>query len=173
MSDVITMVRRGLPGLSMALVLTFGVAACGGDAGGDVDAANAAETTDAQADAEMNPCAPAEAEAANPCAEMPQELPEGVTAEMVAEGMAIYSGAGICATCHGTDGSGVPSLGADLTDDEWLHSDGSYQGIVDGIMNGVTAQESSSGVPMPAKGGTTITDEQVQAVGAYVWTLSH
>ncbi len=39
-------------------------------------------------------------------------------------------------------------------------------------MKGVTAQKSSTGVPMPAKGGTSITDEQVKAVSAYVWSLS-
>jgi mono/diheme cytochrome c family protein len=50
--------------------------------------------------------------------------------------------------------------------------DGTYESIVENIMTGVTSQESSSGVPMPAKGGAAITDEQVNAVAAYVWTLS-
>ena len=172
MSDVKTLARGFAPGLAMVFAVSFGVVACGGDAGSDqVETAAAAEAP--AEDAAANPCAPADAEAANPCAGMTQELPEGVTAEMVAEGETIYAGAGICSSCHGADGAGVPNLGADLTDDEWLHSDGSYQGVVDGIMVGVTAQESSSGVPMPAKGGTNITDEQVQAVAAYVWTLSN
>jgi mono/diheme cytochrome c family protein len=91
---------------------------------------------------------------------------------MVEEGKGIFNGAGICMSCHGPAGEGIPNLGASLADDEWLHVDGSYESIVDNIMTGVTAQESSSGIPMPAKGGTAITDDQVNAVAAYVWTLS-
>jgi mono/diheme cytochrome c family protein len=104
---------------------------------------------------------------------MQQELPDGVTSAMVEEGKDIYSGAGICMSCHGPNGEGVPNLGNDLTDEEWLHIDGSYESIVRSILNGVTAEESSTGAAMPAKGGTRITDEQVRAVAAYVWTLSH
>ena len=116
--------------------------------------------------------ADAETDAAEATDAMPQELPEGVTAAMVEEGKGIYGGAGICMSCHGAAGEGIPNLGADLTDDEWLHIDGSYESIVQNILEGVTAQQSSSGVPMPAKGGTAITDDQVNAVAAYVWTLS-
>jgi mono/diheme cytochrome c family protein len=147
-------------GLTVVALVALGLSACGGDASaegnGEADAAPAqvvaADATDMEA--------------------TPQELPEGVTAAMVEEGKGIYGGAGICMSCHGATGEGIPSLGADLTDDEWLHVDGSYESIVSNIMKGVTAQESSSGVPMPAKGGTAITDDQVKAVAAYVWTLS-
>lgn len=175
MSDVKTFARRFAPGMAMIFAVSFGLAACGGDAENDqVEAAEAAEAPAEMPAGNMaaNPCDTGEAEAANPCADQTQELPEGVTAEMVAEGQQVYGGAGICSSCHGPEGAGVPNLGADLTDDEWVHSDGSYEGIVEGIMTGVTAQESSSGVPMPAKGGTNITDEQVKAVAAYVWTLN-
>lgn len=149
-------------GLTLVALVAVGLSACGGDASaegnGEADAApaqvTAAETDMTEADA------------------MPQELPEGVTAAMVEEGKGIYNGAGICMSCHGAEGAGIPNLGANLTDDEWLHIDGSYESIVQNILKGVTAQESSSGVPMPAKGGTAITDDQVRAVAAYVWTLS-
>jgi mono/diheme cytochrome c family protein len=100
------------------------------------------------------------------------QLPEGVTAEMVAQGKEIFGGAGLCNVCHGPNGGGVPGLGANLTDDEWLHNDGSYDGIVQTVMNGVDASESSVGTAMPPKGGSGITDDQVKAVAAYVFTLS-
>ena len=151
-------------GLTLSVLVALGLAACGGDAG---NGEQAAETPGA-APAQAQP-AP-EAEATTGAA--PQELPEGVTAEMIEEGEAVFTGAGICSSCHGPAGEGVPNLGADLTDDEWLHSDGSYEGISESVINGVTAQESSSGIPMPAKGGTAITDEQAKAVAAYVWALS-
>src|SRR5512134_2235751 len=111
-------------------------------------------------------------EAAPPsAAATPAALPAGVTAEMVAEGNTLFHGAGICLTCHGQNGTGVTGLGPALNDAEWLHSDGSYQAIVNQIMTGVTATESKSGVAMPAKGGSAITDEQVKAVAAYVYSL--
>ncbi len=158
------MIEKKIWGLTLVALVAVGLSACGGDASangnGEVDAAPA-QVVAAEADTDV-----AETEA------MPQELPEGVTAAMVEEGEGIYNGAGICMSCHGATGEGIPNLGADLTDDEWLHTDGSYESLVENIMTGVTSQESSSGVPMPAKGGAAITDDQVNAVAAYVWTLS-
>lgn len=101
-----------------------------------------------------------------------QELPEGVTSRMVAEGEAIFHGVGFCYACHGEGGTGMAQLGADLTDGEWTHTDGSYQGLVERIGRGVRAEESASGVPMPPRGGGRLTDDQLRAVAAYVWALS-
>lgn len=43
----------------------------------------------------------------------------------------------ICAACHGVDGKGNHALGApNLTDDIWLHGEGTAQGINNTIMNG-------------------------------------
>ena len=99
-----------------------------------------------------------------------QGLPEGVTEQMVTEGETIFRGAGICFTCHGQDAKGVPGLGADLSDKEWTHSDGTYEDIVATIMKGAT---NAAGAVMPPKGGPPLTDDQVKAVGAYVWSLSN
>jgi mono/diheme cytochrome c family protein len=104
---------------------------------------------------------------------MAMQLPEGVTAEMVNQGKEIFAGAGLCNVCHGADGTGMPGLGANLTDDQWLHSDGSYQGIIQTVTSGVEASSSSTGTAMPPKGGSGITDDQVKAVAAYVYTLGH
>lgn len=138
---------KHLHSLTVIALVACGIAACGGDV---------SERSSAIAVA----------------GKMQQESPEGVTRAMVEEGKEIYSGAGICASCHGPDGEGVPNLGNNLNDVEWLHIDGSYESIVQNIVNGVTAEESSSGAAMPPKGGTDISDEQVRAVAAYVWTLS-
>jgi len=119
--------------------------------------------------------AAAEAPAAQETAAQQQgqmKLPEGVTAEMVAQGKEIFGGAGLCNVCHGPNAGGVPGLGANLTDDQWIHSDGSYDGIVQTVMGGVDASASSVGTAMPPKGGSGITDDQVKAVAAYVFTLS-
>jgi mono/diheme cytochrome c family protein len=114
----------------------------------------------------------AAAPAAAPAAAVPAgELPAGVTQAMVDEGKTLFHGAGICYTCHGQNGVGVAGLGPSLGDAEWLHGDGSYEGIVAQITKGVAAAESKSGIMMPPKGGSAITDEQVKAVAGYVWSL--
>lgn len=100
----------------------------------------------------------------------PTTLPSGVTPKMISNGEAIFKGAGLCFACHGQDAKGMPGLGADLTDSDWIHIDGSYEEIVKIINTGTT---SSAGVAMPPKGGSTISDDDVRAVAAYVWSLSH
>ena len=102
-----------------------------------------------------------------------QSLPADVTAAMVQEGQQVFAGAGICTACHGPDGTGM--IGPDLTDAEWLIGDGSYEQLVAQIFEGVSAAEATNalGAIMPPRGGTPITDDQVRAVAAYVWTLSN
>lgn len=168
------MIQRTSSTWMVLFVAVFGLAACGGDSGETAGEAMA-QTPAAENPAE-NPCA-----AANPCAENPcvanpcaamQELPEGVTMAMVEEGKELFGGIAICGSCHKADGSGIPNLGADLTDDEWAHADGGYEGILKTVMAGVSADASTSGIPMPPKGGSAISDDQAKAVAAYVWTLS-
>jgi len=100
-----------------------------------------------------------------------QALPEGVTQAMIDKGNEIFHKQGLCYACHGQDAKGL--VGPNLTDDVWLHSKGTYPEIVAQIMKGVPKEESKSGVPMPARGGSSITDDEVKAVAAYVWSLSH
>lgn len=103
----------------------------------------------------------------------PDSLPPGVTPQMVKEGETLFKGAGLCSACHGPDGKGLPNLGADLTDREWLHSKGTYDEVVKQILAGVPADKSTTGTVMPPKGGSSLTDQQVKAVAAYVWKISH
>jgi glucose/arabinose dehydrogenase/mono/diheme cytochrome c family protein len=103
-------------------------------------------------------------------------VPEGATPQMVALGERVYRGQvgdAACTGCHGADGKGSP-LGPDLTgkDKKWLWSDGSYAGIKKTIAEGV-AQPKQYRSPMPAMGGAELTPEQLSAVAAYVWALSH
>lgn len=97
--------------------------------------------------------------------------PEGVTAEMIAEGQELFENRGFCWVCHGEDAAG--GMGADLTDEEWWHSDGSYEGILATVINGVTGEQSVRGPQstMEPRGGTQLSDEQLAAVAAYVWSL--
>jgi mono/diheme cytochrome c family protein len=101
------------------------------------------------------------------------KLPAGVTQEMVDKGKAIFAGAGNCYACHGQNAQGMLGPTTNLTDATWVHSDGSYPKIAEYIKSGVTKEQSKSGIPMPARGGSKITDEEVNLVAAYVYSLSH
>jgi glucose/arabinose dehydrogenase/mono/diheme cytochrome c family protein len=101
-------------------------------------------------------------------------VPQGATREMVALGDRIYHGqvsGATCTGCHGPTGAGTP-LGPDLTDTKWLWSDGSFDGIAKTITSGVS-QPKEYRSPMPPMGGAQLTPDQVSAVAAYVWALSH
>ena len=100
-----------------------------------------------------------------------QAVPEGATQAMVDKGNEIFHKSGLCYACHGQDAKGL--VGPNLTDDVWIHSKGTYPELIAQVMKGVPKEESKSGVPMPAKGGSTISDDDVKAVAAYVWSLSH
>jgi mono/diheme cytochrome c family protein len=53
-----------------------------------------------------------------------------------------------------------------------MWSDGTPEGIAATITQGV-AEPKQFRSPMPAMGGAQLTPDQVKAVAAYVWTLSH
>lgn len=110
---------------------------------------------------------------AAPARAQTDSLPAGVTTEMVEAGEAIFAGDGNCWACHGQDATGARGVGPDLTDDAWWHSDGSYEAIVRQILTGVSRDRARNafGAEMPPRGGSRITDEQVRAVAAYVWSL--
>jgi glucose/arabinose dehydrogenase/mono/diheme cytochrome c family protein len=101
-------------------------------------------------------------------------VPEGATRPMVALGERIYRGqvgGAACTGCHGESGEGTP-LGPPLTGKKWLWSDGSVAGIKKTITEGVS-QPKEYRSPMPPMGGAQLTPEQVSAVAAYVWAISH
>jgi mono/diheme cytochrome c family protein len=100
--------------------------------------------------------------------------PEGATPAMVALGDRIYHGqvgGAPCAGCHGANATGSP-LGPGLTSGKWLWGDGSYAGILKTIREGVPNPKEYRS-PMPANGGADLTSNQLAAVAAYVWALSH
>jgi len=98
----------------------------------------------------------------------------GATSAMVAEGRRIYRGeigGAPCTGCHGESGAGS-ALGPALNAHQWLWSDGSLAGISKTISEGVSKPKNYR-APMPPLGGAQLSQEQVQALSAYVWGLSH
>ena len=72
---------------------------------------------------------------------------------------------------HGANAKGTV-LGPDLTTKSWMWSDGSYAGIAKTISGGVP-QPKKFRSPMPPMGGAQLTPDQVNAVAADIWSLSH
>jgi mono/diheme cytochrome c family protein len=94
--------------------------------------------------------------------------------QLIALGDSIFHGqvgGGTCFACHGQDAKGS-SVGPNLTDSEWLNTDGSLEGIIKTIQSGVPKPKKAP-APMPPMGGASLTPEQVRAVAAYEYSLSH
>lgn len=98
-------------------------------------------------------------------------LPDGVTPAMIEEGGKLFKGAGLCAACHGVSATG--GVGPSLADTVWLHSRGTFEEIARQITAGVPQAQAKGGMMMPPRGGAALSDAQVRAVAAYVWSLSH
>jgi mono/diheme cytochrome c family protein len=140
--------------LSVSLSFVTSLVACGGDRSGtgDTSAADTATTGGMTTDT---------------------AAPGAVTPQLIALGDSIFKGTaagGICFTCHGPDAKGT-TLAPDLTDATWINGDGSLQFIASTVRQGVT-QPKQFPAPMPPF-GQALTAEQVNAVSAYVYSLTH
>ena len=82
---------------------------------------------------------------------------------------------GSCTRCHGAGGAAGRS-GPNLTDAEWVQSDGGLEGIRETIFWGVRRRDfadPSRRFEMNPSGGMQLEWDQVRALAAYVWSLSH
>ena len=103
-------------------------------------------------------------------------MPAGVTTAMIAEGDSLFHSSG-CVRCHGADAKGAQN-GPDLTVSTNMHVNGTYEDFVRLITSGVPRDsilDKSHRFAMQPRGGNQnpLTDEQVRAVAAYVYSLSH
>ena len=111
--------------------------------------------------------------ASPPVASSQLALPEGVSTAMVSKGESVFKTTS-CYRCHGSDARGT-NRAPDLTDQEWIHIDGSLSAIARLVTTGFTKAEMRSTryqFAMNPRGGMNLTDEDIAAVSAYVWTLS-
>lgn len=92
---------------------------------------------------------------------------------MLQEGETLYT-EGTCGRCHGDEAMGT-ARGPNLTDDEWVQSDGSLEGIRRTIFWGVERDEFADPnrrFEMNPGGGMQLEWGQYDALAAYVWSLS-
>lgn len=102
--------------------------------------------------------------------------PAAVTPANIAMGDSLFNNGG-CMRCHGKGGIGAANAPA-LDGKKWLQlKTGSFDEIVGIITTGVPAaniKDPTHKNPMGARGGRmALTDPQIQAVAAYVYTLTH
>lgn len=113
-------------------------------------------------------------EAASAPAPSAPTTPAGVTPASIAMGDSIYHSGG-CQRCHGQKGVGATN-GPSLVAGPWIHSTGKFEEIVATITTGVprtSVKDATRRFPMNPRGGPmNLTDEQVTAVAAYVWSIS-
>lgn len=96
----------------------------------------------------------------------------GPTTAEVAEGKKAFRRT--CATCHGNDAEGMPRLGKNLHDNEFVRSKGDAE-LVQFLKEGrpATHPDNTRGVDMPPKGGNpAITEEELAAIVAYLRSIS-
>lgn len=104
-------------------------------------------------------------------------IPGETLARMVEVGSGVFNG-GTCTVCHAVGGRGDERRAPDLTDAEWLHSDGSFEGILRTIVWGVERDEMKATTPRPFEmfplGGMSLaSNDERRALAAYVWSLGH
>ena len=90
----------------------------------------------------------------------------------LAKGKRLFEGKGLCFTCHGIQGEGILGPSTRLAAGKaWLHSQGTLPAIVAQIKAGVESNKSTIGAAMPPRGGSRLTDAEVELVAAYVLEL--
>ncbi len=105
-------------------------------------------------------------------AQTPAPRPVEVTDSAVARGAEIYHGVGGCFGCHGIEAAGTGN-GPALRQGVWLHGADSYAAITRRVLHGIPRDMTLRDQAMPMRGVSELTDEQVRAVAAYVWWISH
>lgn len=102
-------------------------------------------------------------------------IPPAQISAMIRAGSETYNG-GTCIFCHAAGGRGSGARAPDLSDIEWLHSEGDVNGIAQTIFWGVKKEDMKAVKPRPRqmnpKGGMNLTFPETFALSVYVWSLS-
>ena len=120
----------------------------------------AVDTTPAEKAANLAPTAPAEVEAAS--AQPAKGDP--------AAGQALFAS---CAACHGPTGEGIPGLGKDLTNSEFVSgkTDGELISFIK-VGRDPSDPLNTTGIAMPPKGGNpALSDEDLFNIVAYLRSI--
>lgn len=100
------------------------------------------------------------------------QQPADSSAARLVQGKRLFESKGLCFSCHGKDGEGILGPTTKLAAGKvWLHSKGTLPEIVQLIKSGVESEKSQIGTAMPPRGGSRLTDAEVELVAGYVLEL--
>jgi mono/diheme cytochrome c family protein len=100
-------------------------------------------------------------------------LPAGVTQDLIRQGDALFHDTGGCYTCHGAEANGMPDKGSGLTLGVNFQQD-NFPALDSTITLGIPEPVTRTTIAMPARGlSGNMNPQQVQALAAYVWAISH
>jgi disulfide bond formation protein DsbB len=112
--------------------------------------------------------------AAIACSIIPALWTGGALAEdsaAVARGKTLFSQT--CSVCHGPDGKGVPNLGKDLVNSQFVAGQTDDQ-LLEYVQKGRAANDplNTTGIAMPARAGNpSLTDDNIRDIIAYIRTI--
>jgi mono/diheme cytochrome c family protein len=92
-------------------------------------------------------------------------------AERAARGRILFEGKGLCFSCHGKNGEGMLGPNTRLAGRPLVHTKPTLTAVAELIKSGVDSAHSTSGQAMPARGGSRLSDADVDAVAQYVLEL--
>ena len=136
----------------------------------DIDAIVAYIRLLAGGDAGSGTAAPAD-DTTTDSSESSDETASNVDVELATQGESLFI---LCAACHGPDARGVPGLGKDLVDSEFVISLTDEE-LADFIITGrpIWDPENTTGLDMPAKGGNpAMSNDDIDAIVAYIRLLA-
>jgi mono/diheme cytochrome c family protein len=108
---------------------------------------------------------------AAPLAGQAEAVPTGITVERVEQGLRLYHGKGACVPCHGEFGVGTAD-GPGLVTGRWKLGSGNYDWLRHITRHAGWGASSRAGDPQPMRGPTVLDSAEVEAVAAYLWTIS-
>ena len=96
--------------------------------------------------------------------------PDSVAAK-VAKGKTLFHGKGLCFSCHGKEGEGLLAPSTRLAGRALVHIKPTLPELITLIKTGVDSSRSIIPQGMPERGGSRMTDAEVEAVAWYVMEL--
>ena len=107
-----------------------------------------------------------------PPAHVSAQQPADSAAARLAQGKHLFESKGLCFSCHGKDGEGILGPSTRLAAGKsWIHTKGALAEIVQLIKSGIESEKSQSGTAMPPRGGSRLSDAEIDLVATYVLEL--
>ncbi len=98
--------------------------------------------------------------------------PDVMDSTRIALGRKLFESKGLCFSCHGKRGEGLLGPTTQLVGRPFTHTNGTVAELTALIKAGIAADRSHSKLVMPARGGSRLTDSEVESVALYVKHLN-